>query len=74
MTDNRNAKMAMSRILKGLNSKNFTINDISLSVNFAGVVTSFDADETPDSTSFIQAAEKEHNDFLIRLRNVQDLY
>ena len=74
MTDNRNAKMAMSRILKGLNSKNFTINDISLSVKFAGVVTSFDADETPDSTSFIQAAEKEHNDFLIRLRNVQDLY
>ena len=74
MTDNRNAKIAMSRILRGLNSKNFVINDISLSVKFAGTVTSFDAAETPDSASFIQAAEKEHNDFLIRFRNVQDLY
>jgi GGDEF domain-containing protein len=74
MTDNSNAKIAMSRILKGLNSKDFTINDISLSVKFAGNVTSFDVDETPDSASFIHTAEKEHNDFLIRLRNVQDLY
>jgi PleD family two-component response regulator len=74
MTDNSNAKIAMSRILRGLNSKDFTINDISLSVKFAGNVTSFDVDETPDSASFIHTAEKEHNDFLIRLRNVQDLY
>ena len=74
MTDSHNAKIAMSRILKGLNSKDFTINDISFSVKFAGAVTSFDVDETPDSASFIHAAEKEHDDFLIRLRNVQDLY
>jgi GGDEF domain-containing protein len=74
MTDNRNAKIAMSRIIRGLNSKYFTINDISLSVKFAAAVTSFDADETPDPASFIHAAEKEHNDFLIRLRNVHDLY
>jgi hypothetical protein len=74
MTNKRNAKIALSRLLKCLNSTEFVIEDISFSVKFAGAVTSFDYDETPDLTSFISAAENEHNDFLARLRNVQDLY
>ena len=74
MTSNGNAKIAMSRLLKCLNSKSFTINNIVLSLKFVGVVTSFDAEETPDLTSFIRFAENGHDDFLNRLRNVQDLY
>ena len=74
MTENRNAKIAMSRLLKGLQAKSFQINDFLFSVKFAGVVTSFDVDRTPDFTSFIRTAENEHDDFLIRLKNIQDLY
>jgi hypothetical protein len=74
MTDKRNARIAMSRLLKHLHAKSFSINDISLSMKFVGAVTSFDIDDTPDLSSFIHAAENEHNDFIIRLRNIQDLY
>jgi hypothetical protein len=74
MTDNRNGRIALSRLLKCLNSKSFVINDIVLSLKFVGTVTPFDADETPDFTSFIRVTENVHDDFLNRLRNVQDLY
>ena len=74
MTENPNAKIAMSRLQKGLQAESFIINDFLFSVKFAGVVTSFDVDRTPDFTSFIRTAENGHNDFLIRLKNIQDLY
>ena len=74
MSENPSAKIAMSRLQKGLQAKSFIINDISFSVRFAGDITSFDVDRTPDFTSFIRTAENGHNDFLIRLKNIQDLY
>jgi hypothetical protein len=73
MTENPNAKIALTRLLKGLHAKSFVINSFSFSVKFAGVVTSFDVDRTPDWTSFIRIAENDHNDFLVRLKNIQDL-
>ena len=74
MTDKQNARIAMSRLLKLLHEKSFLINDISLSIKFVGAVTSFNLDDTPDLKSFIHTAENEHNEFIIRLRNIQDLY
>ena len=74
MTENQNAKIAMSRLLKGLHAKSFLINGYSFSVKFAGVITSFDVDRTPDLISFMRIAENEHSDFLVRLKNIQDLY
>jgi len=74
MTDKRKARIAMSRLLKCLHSKSFSVNGISLSLRFVGAVTSFDIDDTPNLRSFIRAAENEHNDYLIRLRNIQNLY
>ena len=74
MTENKNAKIALRRLLKILQAKIFQVNDLSFSVRFAGFVTSFDVDETLDSASFINNAENEHNEFLVRLRNIQDLY
>ena len=74
MTENQNAKIAMSRLLKGLQTKSFLISGYSFSVSFAGVVTSFDVDRTPDLISFMRIAENEHSDFLVRLKNIQDLY
>jgi hypothetical protein len=64
----------MSRILKALHAESFIIKGIPLTVKFAGVVTCFDHDQTPDSASFIRTAENEHSEFLIRLRNIHDLY
>ena len=74
MTENQNAKIALSRLLKGLQAKSFLIGGLSFAVRFAGVVTSFDVDRTPDWTSFIRTAENAHSDFLVRLKNIQDLY
>ena len=64
----------MNRILKILHTRSFKIKGIGLKVKFGGIVTAFDQSQTPDLDSFISAAENEHNEFLIRLRNVQDLY
>ncbi|UCE52538.1 MAG: hypothetical protein JSV31_25315 [Desulfobacterales bacterium] len=74
MTEKMSAKVALNRILKTLHTKSFNIKGIPLKVKFGGVVTSFDHDQTPDLDSFISTAENEHTEFLIRLRNVQDLY
>jgi hypothetical protein len=74
MTEKMNAKVAMSRILKALHAQRFVIKGIPLTVKFAGAVTSFNHEQTPDFESFVSLAENEHNDFLTRLRNVHDLY
>jgi len=74
MTKKISAKVALNRILKILHTRSFNIKGIPLKVKFGGIVTSFDHSQTPDLDSFISTAENEHNEFLIRLRNVQDLY
>ena len=74
MTENENARIALRRLLKSLQAKNFQVNGLSFSVRFAGYVTSFDVDERQDSATFINNAENGHNEFLVRLKNVQDLY
>jgi hypothetical protein len=74
MTAKMNAKAAMSRILKALHAEAFHIKGIALKVKFAGAVTSFNPEQTPDFLSFVRMAENEHNDFLTRLKNVYDLY
>jgi hypothetical protein len=74
MTEKMNAKVAMSRILKALHAERFVIKGMPLTVKFAGAVTSFDHEQTPDFASFVGMAENEHKDFLTRLRNVHDLY
>ena len=73
MTGYKEATLALSRHLKKLQARIYKINDFSLSVIFAGVVTPFDVDLTPDLTSFIRIAKNDHNDYSIRLKNIQDL-
>jgi hypothetical protein len=74
MTEKTSAKTALNRILKILHTRSFNIKGIPLKVKFGGIVTAFDHNQTPDLDSFISAAENKHNEFLIRLRNVQDLF
>ena len=74
MTEENNAKIALRRILRKLHAKPFVIKDIPFTVQFAGAATFFDYERTADLDSFIKTAEREHNDFLIRLKNVQNLF
>jgi hypothetical protein len=74
MTEEENAKIAMRRILGALHGRPITVNDLDLKVQFAGTVTSFDEDRTPDLKSYLKVIEDDHNEFIIRLQNIRDLY
>ena len=74
MTEKENAKIAMRRILGALHGAPITINDLNLELQFAGTVTSFDIDQTPDLKSFLKAIENDHDEFIIRLQNIRVLY
>jgi len=73
MTEEKNARIAMKRILRKL-QKPLIIKGISFTVQYAGVVIFFDHERTLDLESFISTAENEHNELLIRLKNIQNLY
>jgi hypothetical protein len=72
MTDEKNAKIALKRIVRKLHASPFTINEIPIGVQFAGAVTSCDHDLTPDLQSYLSVAENNHSDMIIRLKNLQD--
>jgi hypothetical protein len=74
MTEERNAKIALNRILRKLHEKAYIIKEIPFTVQFAGVAIFFDYERTADLDSFIKTVENEHREFQIRLRNVQDLF
>lgn len=73
MTEEENAKLAIQRILKKLHSEPFTIKDIPIKAHFAGAVTSFDHEYTPDLHAFLAAAENNHNEFVNRIKYIQEL-
>ena len=73
MTEKKNAKIAMQRILGSLHNGSITINDLDLEVRFGGTVTSFDENQAPDFKSFLEIVEKEHDEFIVRLQNIRDI-
>jgi hypothetical protein len=74
MADKENAKIAMRRILRSLHDGLITVNGLDLKVQFAGTVTAFDENQTPDLESFLKVVENDHNELIIRLRNIRELY
>ena len=74
MTDEKDAKTAMKRVLNKMQAQKFIINDIPIKAQFAGVATVFDHEQTLDLESFVKKVENAHNDYLIRLKNVQELF
>jgi hypothetical protein len=74
MTKKENAKIAMRRILRSLHDGPITVNGLDLKVQFAGTVTSFDENQTPDLESFLKVVENDHNEIIIRLKNIRELY
>jgi len=74
MTEKENAKIALRRLLRSLHEGPITVNGLDLKVRFAGAVTAFDENQTPDLDTFLKVAENDHNELVIRLKNVRELY
>jgi PleD family two-component response regulator len=73
MTDGANARIALRRIRKKLHDGPIIINEIPIFVRFAGTVTTCRPESTPDLQVFLDIAEKNHNDLVIRLTNLNEL-
>jgi len=74
MTEKENAKIALRRLLRSLHDGPITVNGLDLKVRFAGAITSFDGNQTPDLDTFLKVVENDHNELVIRLKNVHELY
>jgi len=73
MTDEKNARLALNRILRRLHQEPFTVGSIPLKVQFAGAVSSYDSENSPTLESFVNAAEAGLKDLIIRLKTIRDL-
>ncbi len=51
-----------------------TVNGLDLKIRFAGAVTAFGENQTPDLDTFLKVVENDHNELVIRLKNVRELY
>jgi hypothetical protein len=74
MTEKENARIAARRLLRTLHEAPIRVNGLVLKVQFAGAVTSFNGNKTPDLDTFLKNVESDHNDLVIRLKNVHELY
>ncbi len=74
MTEKENARIALRRLTKSLHDGPITVNGFDLKVQFAGAVTSFDGNRTPDLDTFLKVVENDHNELIVRLKNVHELY
>ena len=73
MTNGADARVALQRIRKRLNTNPVVINDVPILIQFAGAITTCDHELTPDLQTYISAAENNHNDLVVRIKNVKDL-
>ena len=74
MTEKKNARIAMRRLLRSLHEAPITVNSYDLKVQFAGAITAFNENQTADIDTFLKVVENDHNELVIRLKNVQELY
>jgi GGDEF domain-containing protein len=74
MTTEKNSKVAMRRILKGIHDVEYSIEETPVVIKLAGTVTTFDKDRTPTLNDFVKRAESDIFDMINRLRNIQSIY
>jgi hypothetical protein len=74
MTEKENARIVLRRLLRCLHEKPITVNGYDLKVQFAGAVSSFNGNKTSDLDAFLRIVENDHNEMVIRLKNVHELY
>jgi GGDEF domain-containing protein len=74
MTPKEKSRKAMGRLLRIIHDERYIHNDIPLTVKLAGAVVPFDADLIPSLKEYLNRAESEINDMMMRLKSVQDIY
>lgn len=74
MTNKDDAKLALRRLLKSIHSKLIKINDIPLEVRFAGSVSPFEKNSSPQLKELIRKAEHDIYDMVQRIKNLQSMY
>jgi hypothetical protein len=73
MTTGENAKIALERISKSLKSQEMMVNGIPFDINFAAVVTPFDAEETADLKTLVKVAQTDLKNVADRITNIQSM-
>jgi GGDEF domain-containing protein len=74
MTNEKNSRAAMRRILKGIHDIDYSIEDTPVVIKLAGTVTIFDKDRTPTLGDFVKRAESDIFNMVNRLKNIQSIY
>jgi GGDEF domain-containing protein len=73
MTTPDEARLALRRLLRRINTTPFDINDILVTVQVAGVVTNFDADRTPNTDAFLETLSNDLSEMVNRIKNIHGL-
>lgn len=73
MTKLENARIALRRLTKSLHAGPITVDGYDLKVQFAGAVTFFDGNKTPDLDTFLEVVKNDNNALVVRLKNVHEL-
>ncbi len=73
MTEGNNAKIALARITKELKSREFMVKEIPFDIVFAGTVTPYDSERTPDLKAFVKLAQTDLKNIADRISNIQSL-
>jgi hypothetical protein len=71
MTVENNAKIALARITKALKNREFVVKEIPFDIIFAGAVTPYDPERTPDLKSFVERARSELKNIADRVSTIQ---
>ncbi|BCS95582.1 hypothetical protein DSLASN_12140 [Desulfoluna limicola] len=71
MTDDYDARIALRRLLKALQSMEVSIGKVGIDASFAGSVTGYDVEEAPDLRKFLSSSEHALEEMAQRLRNIQ---
>ncbi len=74
MTDAREGKLAMQRLLKKIHTTMIKVNDVPIELKLAGSVTFFNKKDTQTLKEFIRKSEDDISKIVQRLKNLQSLY
>ena len=73
MTPPDEARIALKRHLRFINTKPFDINGIEVSVQVAGVVTNFNSKRTPDTATFLEILSSDLSEMINRIKHIHGL-
>jgi len=74
MTQKKEAKIALRRHLRLLNTAPIEVNGIPLTVKIAGVTIVFEPDYMPDAKTFLETLSTELSEMVARIKNIQELF